>query len=429
MMRREYPGISSICLKLFGLFICCVLSAGCMSGVKRNVVATSQASAIVGSISHGTIQPSLVVVAALFEENGLIRPINYTHLNHDGRYVMRLETRKKYRIAAFVDKHGTLQYEPGVATAITDQEIYTGEEAGMVEVNLSLQTDTRVSATVEAALQGLGAVRQKPLPVVTGEVSSLTDPRLSAKQGERGLWQPFEFVTDVGVGIYFLEPFDPDRIPVLFVNGAGGSPQDWKFIVQRLDTSRYQPWVYVYPSGARLEKSAETLQALLTSVQQRIRFKRLYLVAHSMGGLVSRGALRQYFKEHSEPFINGFISISTPWRGHEAARLGVDLAPATVPTWIDMVPDSEYQLSIFENRIDTCLSYYLLFGYRGGAAIFSDYNDGTVTLQSQLFQKAQDEAVKIYGFHEDHVSILSSDQVVQRLHRILAELDSKLVEP
>ena len=51
-------------------------------------------------------------------------------------------------------------------------------------------------------------------------------------------------------------------------------------------------------------------------------------VAHSTGGLVSRG----------------YLLISTPWGGHKGAETGVKRAPVVVRVWRDMVPGSEYQL-------------------------------------------------------------------------------------
>ena len=55
------------------------------------------------------------------------------------------------------------------------------------------------------------------------------------ENARRGLWQPVEFVRQVGAGVYFLEPYDPDKIPVLFVHGALGHPGDWDAIVAALD--------------------------------------------------------------------------------------------------------------------------------------------------------------------------------------------------
>ena len=64
-------------------------------------------------------------------------------------------------------------------------------------------------------------------------------------------WEPFAFVEDGGTGIHFLQPYDPDKVPVLFVHGINGAPRDFTALIQNLDQSRYQPWVLSYPSGLR----------------------------------------------------------------------------------------------------------------------------------------------------------------------------------
>lgn len=48
-----------------------------------------------------------------------------------------------------------------------------------------------------------------------------------------------------------------------------------------------------------------------------------------------------------------------------------------------------------------------------------------VTLASQLDQRSQRDAKMIYGFNEDHVSILSSKQVLSQYNAILADLYQK----
>ena len=64
------------------------------------------------------------------------------------------------------------------------------------------------------------------IPVALGDIANLSEARFSSAHGEEGLWKPSDFPISSGIGIYFLEEYDPNRIPVLFVYGAGGSPQD-----------------------------------------------------------------------------------------------------------------------------------------------------------------------------------------------------------
>ncbi|MBW1951223.1 MAG: hypothetical protein JRJ18_17105 [Deltaproteobacteria bacterium] len=60
------------------------------------------------------------------------------------------------------------------------------------------------------------------------------------------MWNPLEFIRDVGGGVYFVEPYDKARIPVLFIHGSGGTPRDWRCVMDEWATERYQPWFFYY---------------------------------------------------------------------------------------------------------------------------------------------------------------------------------------
>jgi pimeloyl-ACP methyl ester carboxylesterase len=108
-----------------------------------------------------------------------------------------------------------------------------------------------------------------------------------------GMWTPLQSVLENGAGIFFIEPYDPSRIPVVFVHGVSGTAGDFRALVDALDKHRFQAWFFQYPSGGRLENVARFLQTLLAEMQARHRFERYIVVAHSAGGLVARSALRR----------------------------------------------------------------------------------------------------------------------------------------
>ncbi len=64
-------------------------------------------------------------------------------------------------------------------------------------------------------------------------------------------------------------------------------------MIGSLDRTRYQPWFYHYPSGLRLEKSANGLSRALQMLKARYGFSRLYVVAHSMGDSSHAGGIEQ----------------------------------------------------------------------------------------------------------------------------------------
>lgn len=101
-------------------------------------------------------------------------------------------------------------------------------------------------------------------------------------------------------GLYMLEPFDPQRIPVVMVHGLWSSPTTWMEMFNDLRAfpevrDKFQFWFYQYPTGQPFWVSAMQLREALADVRQSIDpqhqtpvMDQLVLVGHSMGGLVSR---------------------------------------------------------------------------------------------------------------------------------------------
>ena len=171
---------------------------------------------------------------------------------------------------------------------------------------------------------------------------------------------------------------------MLFVHGALGTPLGWVDIVDRLDPVRFQPWFYYYPSGLSLEKTGAALNWMVNHLHRHYGFRELYVVAHSMGGLVARSFILKNGHENRQDIVKRFVSISTPWNGHTLTAKGVRQAPAAVPSWHDMVPESPFIRSIFARRLPESVTYDLFFSYRGDCSLFLENNDGTVELASEL---------------------------------------------
>ncbi len=162
-------------------------------------------------------------------------------------------------------------------------------------------------------------------------------------------------------GLYMLEPFQPDKIPVVMVHGLWSSPVTWMemFNDLRSDPSirkNYQFWFYLYPSGQPFWYSAaqmrEDLAHMRTTVDPRRQdpaLDQMVLVGHSMGGLVAklqtvdsgnefwrtlsdkpfaelqadpdvRDGLAEAFFFDPNPSIRQVITIGTPHRGSDASN-------------------------------------------------------------------------------------------------------------
>ncbi len=100
-------------------------------------------------------------------------------------------------------------------------------------------------------------------------------------------------------GLYMLEPYDPQRIPVVMVHGLWSSPVTWMEMFNDLRSvpeirANYQFWFFLYPTGQPFWVSAAQMRAELELARQildpqhtAVALDQMVLVGHSMGGLVS----------------------------------------------------------------------------------------------------------------------------------------------
>ena len=118
-------------------------------------------------------------------------------------------------------------------------------------------------------------------------------------------------------GLYLMEPYDPQKTPVLFVHGLLSTPLAWANTTNELwgDAEfrrRYQIWHYLYPTSAPFLYSAKMLRQQLAETRAFLdpagndwASRHLSIVAHSMGGLLTRTLIT-----HSgEAAWNGVFSV------------------------------------------------------------------------------------------------------------------------
>jgi len=268
-------------------------------------------------------------------------------------------------------------------------------------------------------MQGAGTLGEL---TTVGELVALSDARFERKTANNGLWRPLDFIVSSHPGVYFLEPYDRHKIPVLFVHGMSDSPASFSDLVASLDRSRFQPWLYSYPSGVHLDVIADHLNQTMAKLRARYRVGQYAVVAHSMGGLIARDFILRHADSSPATEIPLFISISTPWDGHKRAQLGVKFAPAVVEAWRDIAPGSEYLKGLFARALPTATCHFLLFSFKGSGptASFSESNDGNVTVASQLAGEAQGQAVLVRGFDDTHEGMLHNAAVANVVNDTLA---------
>ena len=374
-----------------------------------------------GQVS-GDAYPDAPLIVVLYRPGQVI-----DHFVREGPGPWMLATSAgSYRLAAFQDLNRDLKLQPD-EPFVHMPDIAC--EAGARHTELVLRVPAggrsqRAETFDIAALQVRTFDEQLQLSLgqvsAVGEIASLADPRFDESVAEAGLWRPFDFLFSGHPGVYLLGAYDSTKIPVLFVHGINGTPANFRTLIQRIDRRRFQPWVYYYPSGASLPGVADHLTQTMRKLELQYGLKEFVVVAHSMGGLVSRGFLQRYRAGGGKARIPLFVSIATPWDGHKGAELGVKTAPAVVRVWIDMAPGSEYLKSIYAN--DPGVPHYLFFTYRQGGMSLGEANDGTVSVASQLRSAAQHAAARVEGFNEGHMSVLESAAVSARLNELLGAI-------
>ena len=297
---------------------------------------------------------------------------------------------------------------------------YPGETVSDIVIRIEAPGAVRVPLKIEVKPNASTDAAPELNYYQVGQVTTLDDPRFTAANAQAGLWMPIEVIRDAGMGLYFLEPYSPDKTPLLFVHGSGANPTSFRYLIDRIDRSRYQPWVYFYPTGMRLERQGQLLYRILAILQDQLEFRRISLVSHSMGGLVVRGALSEAVRNAFPVEFPVFVSLSAPWQGHAGAAEGVERSPAVIPAWRDMAPASRFLQDVWSTPLPDGTAYYLLFSYSGGFSLMIDRNnDGGVSLASQLDPRAQAAARRMYGFGEDHGSILVSPAVAATVNALL----------
>jgi pimeloyl-ACP methyl ester carboxylesterase len=170
-------------------------------------------------------------------------------------------------------------------------------------------------------------------------------------------------------GLLLTEPYDPDRIPVIFVHGLLSSSYIWRrtalTLIQDPEIRRhYQFWVFSYPTGNPVSFSALRLREDLAFAKERFSLQQgVVLVGHSMGGLLCRmqvtnsgrtiwdevfgsratelysqvpddSPAKQALIFQANPAVRRVIFVATPHRGSRLAEGGI----GAIAIWLIRLP-------------------------------------------------------------------------------------------
>jgi pimeloyl-ACP methyl ester carboxylesterase len=408
-----------------------ILTSCQMWGVKEQREFVENVSTLTGSVRTDHPHEGVFIVYLFSLDSEEPALVDHYVREQPGRWVFKVLP-GTYAVGAFEDRNADGDYddEPTLRAADGPRfELVAGQRIEDIELVIPREGRADVKGRVNVeALQARSAVDQERRTTgqlaVAGEIVEIADPRFSPENAKLGLWRPVDFLYNVGAGIYFLEECDPRKTPILFVHGINGHPQAFEALIVGLDRERLQPWLFYYPSGGRLGSIASFAAQTLIRLRARCPHDELFVVAHSMGGLVARAAVLEHAEKSRLSRITLFVSISSPFRGIRAAT-NVEKAPGGIqrrmPFAFEYVAmDSPFITGLFyrdpetrevRRRLPEYLSYYLLFGHT---------DDKTVPNRSSARWEAVEEAVKVWPLDYDHVSILKGPETSEILNDAIA---------
>ena len=217
--------------------------------------------------------------------------------------------------------------------------LYTKEEATAVSIEgRQVALEYAQTAALAATLEGARVYSLELKGLLTGDFTLIRES------------------TRYNDNIFFMAPYEPGKIPVVFVHGTASSPARWAEMLNELSNDRelwghYQFWFFAYNTGNPILYSSGLLTAALRNVVQEFdpagtdpALKRMVVIGHSQGGLLTKltvvdsgtrfwdnalkvpiedidatpetiALLRQSLVYTPLPFVEEVIFISTPHRG------------------------------------------------------------------------------------------------------------------
>lgn len=393
-----------------------VTSCGAATSIRSDLEAQGDLVALGGRVDVEDWNGAPIVAAVLEVPSDPTEPFlvgDYQILDRPGESFSFMVPAHTYRVVAFEDTSRDLEYTNDERVApwneFRDLDAAPGERH--LDLDLTIAGPPPIGEAMPAYVGPTGAERS----LWIGDVVPLEDPRFSAENGREGMLSPLEFTREVGSGLFLLQPYEDDRIPVLFVHGIAGNPQEFTELLAGLDRSRFQPWVLQYASGFTLEMVTGYAQRALDEMVLVHRPPAICVVAHSMGGVVMRQTLA-LFAEGTDrtTTVPLFVTLASPLGGHPAAAAGAH-APIVLPVWRSMVPDGPFISGLFGRRLPGETRYDLLIARGTG----DGESDGVVPVASQLRAEARAEAALERTFAETHTGILRAPEAIALVHEEL----------
>ncbi|MCF7918130.1 T9SS type A sorting domain-containing protein, partial [Candidatus Gracilibacteria bacterium] len=171
-----------------------------------------------------------------------------------------------------------------------------------------------------------------------------------------------------------------DQKPILLVHGVSGSYPYWYDTPKQLETSnQYDIWQFYYPYDGEIETSGIMERRAIDDIldqnitNQQYSVFRVSVVAHSMGGLVTRSYIQSL--NGGESRINKFMMLGTPNNGsYSAYRIYYTHMPDEfgflfgsnkddqAPAYLQMTSGSSFLTSLNKEQLSQSLSTLVVAG-------------------------------------------------------------------
>jgi pimeloyl-ACP methyl ester carboxylesterase len=390
-----------------------VISSCAMKDLKDDLDVVVEEYGYLKGLVTGPEDGATVVVAVFKNEQGASSMVNVKSVSRDESFYSLL-SKADYTVLAFADSNGDFVYQAGEPAARIDepalnwfsdmegQERVDYDTLDIQQIDLSATTilDEHLNVNVSALLEH-SEVAKNFLTTVSWD-----DDAFSAENMELGIWQPGAFQRDVGCGLYVLKEFNPTQKTILLVHGINDTPRIFEDFVGSLPDD-YQVLLYHYPSAFPLEYTSYILNEALDEVIRRYELPEINVIAHSMGGLVSKGMMYQA-DDVLKQRMPVFITMASPFGGHTGAAAGLKWSPVIAPVWWAMAPGSSYLQLIDSVDLGAGPNHHLIYSFSHEAGGEPEEDDGVVTVESQLVESAKRNATAVYGVADNHVGVVTN---------------------
>lgn len=237
-------------------------------------------------------------------------------------------------------------------------------------------------------------VGERSVPLETDTTVALAYGLNQSLLWSLGMAQFFSPEEQIPTDVYTRQPYEPGKVPVVFVHGTFSSPVWWAEMLNTLSADpelqkHCQFWYFIYNSGNPTSYSAVKLREALTAKIKELdpegkdpALRQMVVIGHSQGGLLTKltatdtgdkllqsvlktnrledlkltaqqqAAIRRYTCFEALPFVTRVVFISTPHRGsYQAGNFARRLARKLVTLPSKMVRSSK-ELAGLTEKLD-----------------------------------------------------------------------------